>query len=196
VVASKEGSKSCPAKYLNKDKFESQVINQIRERILTRDNLIEIVHMVNEETDSATQSYQDELVIITDAIENINRRLERLYDVIEMGKLNLDDVVVRIRELQRQQQGLQVKRIEIESHMSDRKVELADLKTISYYVNDLNNLLKQGSLTERRDFIKSFVKEVKVTDNKAVLNYSMPVIPDKVTIEKEKVLPSVRHGGR
>jgi len=34
----KKGSKSCQAKYLNRDKFESQVINQIRVRILTRDN--------------------------------------------------------------------------------------------------------------------------------------------------------------
>jgi len=59
--------------------------------------------MVNEEMDSATKSYQNELVIITNAIEDINRRLERLYDVIETGKLNLDDIVVRIRELQRQQ---------------------------------------------------------------------------------------------
>ncbi|MBN1692709.1 MAG: hypothetical protein JW845_04040 [Dehalococcoidales bacterium] len=88
--------------------------------------------MVNEEMDSTTKSYRHDLVIITDAIEDINYRLERLYDVIETGKLNLDDVVVRIRELQRQQQGLQAKRVEIESHIPDRKVELADIGTISY----------------------------------------------------------------
>jgi site-specific DNA recombinase len=94
--------------------------------------------------------------------------------------LNLDDVGFRIRELQQRQQGLQVKRIEIESLMSDRKVELADLETISYYVDDLHDLLKEESLTERRTFIRSFIKEVRVTGNEAVLSYSMPILPEKL----------------
>jgi site-specific DNA recombinase len=192
----KKGSKSCPAKYLNADKFESQVIMQIKERILTRENLIDVVRMVNEEMGSAMQSYQSELELLSSAIEDINHRLERLYDAIETGKLNLDDVVVRIRELQQRQQGLQVRRIEIESQMSDRKVELADLETISYYLDDLHDLLKEESLAERRAFIRSFVKEVRLTGDEAILSYSMPMLPEKVAIEKEGVLPTVQYGGR
>jgi site-specific DNA recombinase len=130
--------------------------------------------------DSATQSNQNELVLLSSAIEDINHRLERLYDTIETGKLNLDDVGFRIRELQQRQQGLQAKRIEIESQMSDRKVELADLETISYYVDDLHDLLKEGSLAERRTFIRSFIKEVRVTGDEAVLSYSMPILPEKL----------------
>jgi site-specific DNA recombinase len=80
--------------------------------------------------------------------------------------------------------------------MSDRKVELTNLETISYYVDDLHDLLKEGSLTERRAFIKSFVKEVRVAGNEAVLSYSVPILPEKVDIEKEGVLPIVQYGGR
>jgi len=80
--------------------------------------------------------------------------------------------------------------------MSDRRVELADLETISGYVDDLHELLKEGSLTERRAFIRSFVREVRVTGNEAVLSYSMPLLPEKIAIEKEGVLPTVRYGGR
>jgi len=85
--------------------------------------------------------------------------------------------------------------MEIESDMSDRKVELADLKTISGYVNDLHDLLKEGSLSERRAFIWSFVREVKVTGNEVVLNYTMPFLPDNITMGKEGVLPTVQDGG-
>lgn len=56
-------------------------------------------------------------------------------------------------------------------------------------------ILKEGPLTERRAFIRSFVKEVRVTSNEAVLSYSMPTLPEKVAIEKEGVLPTI-HGGR
>ena len=148
----KKGSGSCPAKYLNTDKFEFLVIKQIKDRILTRENLINLVHMVNEEMDSAIPSYQNELELISSTIMDINHRLERLYDAIETGKLNLDDIVVRIRELRQRQEQLQVKRIEIENQMSDRKVELADLETISCYVDNLHDILKEGPITEKKDF--------------------------------------------
>ena len=64
------------------------------------------------------------------------------------------------------------------------------------YSDDLHNFLKEGSLAERRDFIKSFVKEVRVSGDEAVLSYSVPILPKKVGIEKEAVLPSVNDGGR
>jgi len=191
----KKGSGACKAKYINTEKFERLVIEQINKRILTRDNLINLVKMVNEEMDSTMSSYQGELGLISDAIEDVNHRLERLYDVIETGKLNLDELVPRIRELQSRQEKLHSRRIEIESLMSDRKVDLADLESITCYIDDLHELLKEGSLAERRTFIRSFVKEVRVTGNEALLSYSMPILPEKVTIEQEGVLPTVQYGG-
>ena len=137
--------------------------------------------------------YHDELKPIFDATIDFNHRLERLYDAIETGKMNLEELVPRIRELQGRQEQLQTRKIEIETQMSDRKVELADLETISGYVDDLHELLKEGSLTERRAFIRSFVREVKVTGNEAVLNYSIPLLPEKIAIEKEGVLPTVQY---
>jgi site-specific DNA recombinase len=192
----KKGSKSCSAKYLNTDKFESMVIRQIKEHIFTRDNLINLVRMVNEEMDSAMQLYQSEYELVSDMIAEINHRLERLYDAVETGKLGLDDIVIRIRELRSRQDQLQAKRIEIENQMSDRKVEIADLETVSCYVDDLHDLLKQGSLAERRAFIRSFVKEIRVTGNEAVLSYSIPLPPEKMATDRAGVLPTVQYSGR
>jgi len=39
------------------------------------------------------------------------------------------------------------------------------------------------------------VKEVKVTGNEVVLNYTIPIMPDNLNMEKDGVLPTVRHGG-
>ena len=192
----KKGSGSCQARYLKTEWFEALVIEMIKRRILTKENLANLVHLVNEEMDSTMKSHQDELDLLSQAINDVNHRLERLYDAIETGMLKLDELVPRIRELRSRQEQLQLRRIEIENQMSDRKVELADLGTIYGYVDDLQGLLKEGSLTERRAFIRSFVKEVRVTGDEAVLNYSMPVIPDKAAIGKEGVLPTVQYGGR
>ena len=192
----KKGSGSCEAQYLNASKFEAIIISRIRENILTRENLIELVQMVNEEMGSVMKTYQDELDLISDSITDVNRRLERLYDAIETGKIDLHDLVPRIHELRTRQEQLHARRIEIENMMSDRVVELADLETISGYVDDLHGLLKEGSITERRAFIRSFIREVKVTGNEVVLNYTMPTLSDNLTIEKNAVLPTVQYSGR
>ena len=80
--------------------------------------------------------------------------------------------------------------------MSDRKVGLADLENITECVDDLRDLLTEGSPAERRTFIKGFVKEVKVTGNEVVMSYTMPILPDNLTMDEEGVLPTVQYGGR
>ena len=62
--------------------------------------------------------------------------------------------------------------------------------------NQPSRSLRVSALTERRAFIRSFVKEIKVKGSQAVLNYSMPITPDKMAIDKEEVPCIVQDGGR
>lgn len=172
------------------------VVNKIKEHILTEDNLTGLVSLVNEQMDSASGEYRDELKLISREEESISARLDRLYDAVETGNISLDDLTPRIRELRNRQEQLLSRRIELEALMSDRKVELADLSMVKDYVGDLRDTLDESPLFERRAFIRSFVKEVRVTDGEAILTYSIPVLPEKVAIEKEGVLPTVQYGGR
>jgi site-specific DNA recombinase len=176
--------------------LDKLVIENIKERILTRKNLEELARMVNEETDIETKSHRDELDLISESILGTNHRLERLYDAIETGKLGLGDLAVRIRELRNQQEKLQARKIVIEAQISDRKVELADMASLSSSIDDLHALLNEGTLIERKAFIRSFIKDVRVTGNEAVMNYIMPSISDNLAIEKEGVLSTVCYGGR
>ena len=68
------------------------------------------------------QSYEAELEIISQAVNDTNQRLGRLYDAIETGKIGLEDLVGRIRELRQQLEQLQARKIEVEINMSDRRV--------------------------------------------------------------------------
>ena len=80
--------------------------------------------------------------------------------------------------------------------MSDKRVELADLKTVKSYANDLRDTLDDGSLSDRRAFIRSFVQEITVTKHEIQLKYTLPLLPDGLTEERMGVLPIVRYGGR
>ena len=86
--------------------------------------------------------------------------------------------------------------MEIEAEISDRKVDLVDMEYLSSYVEDFQDLLSDGTLAEKRTFIRSFVEKIEVIGNEAVLTYSMKGMLDKVPLDKEEVLPTVRYGGR
>ncbi len=76
-----------------------------------------------------------------------------------------------------------------------KKVELADLKSVMGYVDNLRSVLDKGTLQERKAFIRSFVRSIKVTGDDAKLSYLMPVPPEWLAEEKVRVLYSVRYGG-
>jgi len=192
----KKGAGSCQAQYLNASRFEALIIEKIGGHIFTRENLVSLIQLVNEEMDSAVQQYYDEIDITEMTVADVNRRLERLYDALETGKIGLDDLVPRIRELRKRQEELNYRRIEIENLVSNRRVECADLETVTDYVEDLHELLSEGTLTERRAFIRSFVKDVRVNNNEVVLTYTMPLPPERDRLEGEGVLPFVHYSGR
>ena len=192
----KKGAGSCPTRYLNSQQFESLVMYKIKEHILTTENLTRLVNIVNEEMDSLALEYRQRLDSVIDEIADVDRRLERLYDALETGKIQLADLAPRIQQLRQRQEQLQAARWESQQQLSDRRVELADVETVAQCVADLHDLLNESSLAERKTFIRSFVKEVKVTGDEVLLTYTIPMLLRGVTEEKLPVLSIVHHGGQ
>ena len=191
----KKGTGSCPARYTNSSKLEQVVIRKIKEHILTYENLKELVYLVNEEMDATAGEYRERLNVISVEIDNVNQRLERLYDAVETGSLQLSDLAPRIQRFRQRQEQLHSARWELENLLSDRKVELADLETVENYVEDLRNLLEESPLAERKSFVKSFVREVRVTGSEVLLTYNIPLSASSSSQETLIVPPIVHYGG-
>ena len=191
----KKGAGACRAKYINSREFEGLVIDKMKEHILTEENLRELVRLANEEMDAASHEWRKQLDILREEIAEADRRLDRLYDAVETGSLSLDDLAPRIKQLKARKDSLQTRRWGLEWQLKERKVELADITTVTAYVEDLRNLLSGSSLAERKSFIKSFVKEVRVTGNKVLLAYTIPLPPKRLPREEISVLSIVHSGG-
>ena len=151
---------------------------------------------VSEEIDGARRAHRDELEALHEEALDVNRRLERLYDSLETGRIELADLAPGTKELRGRQETLMARRVELEVLLSDRRVELAGPDVVRSYVAGLHIFLAGGELVERRAFIRSFVKEVRVTGDEVVLTYTMPLMPDGSSVDKVGVLPVVQHGGR
>jgi hypothetical protein len=76
-----------------------------------------------------------------------------------------------------------------------REVELVDLQTMTSYISEMHDILREGSLTERRAFVRSIIKEIKVLGDQAVITYSLPIPPEKVAAGGDLVPRIVQCGG-
>ncbi len=148
----KKGAGACTTKYLNAKKFEVVVIQQLVTHVLTPENLIELMEFANRELDSLAQSKSNELHVIAQAIDDINHRLERLYDAIETGKLDLGDLALRIKELRHRQEQLHARKNNIENELADRRVELIDMEAMTGYAAEMQEIICKGSLPHRKAY--------------------------------------------
>ena len=70
------------------------------------------------------------------------------------------------------------------------------METVKSYVEDLRNLLEDSPLAERKSFIKSFVREVRVTGSEVLLSYTIPLSAGGLSQETLVVPPFVHYGGQ
>ena len=199
----KRGSGACDAPRLNARRFEEMVVEKIRTNILTEGNIRELVKLVDEEMDGVAKEQRVKLETVEAELADVRRRLERLYNLVETTDMDIDDFKPRIRDHRERQERLEATAEEARALLSQRRVVLDDVKTITAYAEDMSEFLNESELTERRAFIESFVKEIVVRPGNAVVRYSIPMpedsrIPGRVTEEVAlhgPVLSTVKYGG-
>jgi site-specific DNA recombinase len=192
----KKGAGSCQTNYLVSQKFEKLVIDKIKEHVLNIENLTTLVKIVNEEMDGLAIEYQERLGSIDREIIDVEHRLEKLYDALETGSISLSDLSPRIQQQRQRQELLKKAKEQLAQELSERRLELADAETVSKCIAYLQNLLSESSLVERKSFIRSFVKDIKVTGNEVLLTYTIPMLPKGLTEERLPVLCIVHDGGQ
>ena len=174
----KRGSGACDCPRLNARRFEEMVVNRIRDNILTESNIRELVKLVDEEMDGIAREQRQRLETVESELLDVKRRLERLYDLAETTDLDIEDFKPRIRDHRERQDRLETTAEEARTLLSQRRVVLDDVNTITAYAQDLSRYLNESELTERRAFIESFVKEIVVQPGNAVVRYSIPMPED------------------
>ena len=199
----KQGSGACDSPRLNARRFEELVVEKIRSNILTDGSITELVKAVDEEMDGVAAEQRQRLETIDSELEEVKRKLARVWHFIENSDIEMADASDRIREHRERQERLEEAAAEARAILAERREVLDDVETIAAYAREMRDFLVVSELTERRAFIESFVKEIVVTPNDALLRYTVPMPEDslipggateKVALDGA-VLPTVKNGG-
>ena len=98
---------ACNSGWVPKNKIESFVVDKLKEKILTDENLAILVKLVNEEMGLLTRQGKERLEEVEKQLKSINEKLLKYYMAFENGTMDEDDAAPRIKELRAEQGKLQ-----------------------------------------------------------------------------------------
>ncbi len=174
----KRGSGTCKTPRLNAKTFEKLIVDEIRANILTESNIRDLVKLLDEEMDGLAHEQRERLESIEEELEEVKRRLGRIWQVIETTDIEMADASERIKEHRDRKEKLEIAAQEARRLLSDRRQFLDSADTIAAFAQDMSEFLKTSELTQTRAFVHSFVKEIKVKPGKAAIVYSIPTPED------------------
>ena len=199
----KRGKGTCETPRLNAKSFEKLIVSEIRENVLTESNIRDLVKLLDEEMDGVAREQRERLETIDEELEDVKKRLGRIWQVIETTDIEMADASERIREHRERKEKLEIAAEEARALLSDRRQFLDSADTIAAFAAEMGEFLKSSELTETKAFVRSFVKEIVVKPGRAAIVYSIPT-PDDSPIGGADaaeialnggVMNSVRHGG-
>ena len=156
------------------------VVAKIRSNILTEGSIRDPVKVVDEEMDGVAREQRKTLRTIETELSDVRRRLDTIYNLVETTPVNMADFTPRIRQHRDRQERLEYSAEQAREALAQRRKVLDDVNTIVAYAKDMRDFLNESELTERRAFIKSFVKEIVVMPGDALLRYTVPMPDDSL----------------
>jgi len=192
--ALRRGPEACQSGWLPKGKVEGFVIDRLKEKVLTEENLAALVRMVNEEMRVLAGRRREQLEDIEKQLQSVNQKLLKYYTAFEKGTLSDDDAAPRIRHLRAEQTTLQKVKEDALVKLEDMEPRELDTEQVLDYVKDLRALLSKGTLTEQKGFLRSFIRRINYEPGQISIDYTIPMPVEKDRTSEREVL-CIEHGG-
>ena len=167
--------------------FEELVVGLIRSNVLTEGNIRGLIDVVDEQMDDVAGDERKRLETIESELADVRSRLDRLYDLVETTtEFNMAHFADRIQDHKERKERLESAAEGARAVLAQRRAVLDDVNTITAYAEDMSRFLQKSDMPERRAFIETFVKEIELLPDNAVVRYSVP-LPDDSLIPGKKV---------
>ena len=191
----RNGKQLCDAGAIPQHAIEDLVVGKVQGLILQEEHITEMVRLTNEELKESLSGVESQISALDSQLTDIDERLQRLYDALETGKLEIDDLAPRIKEMKGKQDLVLRARSEAREVLDAGRVEQVSRDVVLEYLQELRGILDLGSIGEKKAFLRSFIESVEVKNSQVTLHYTLPLPLERVPIEPDRVLNTVNGGG-
>ena len=195
ATAYRNGRQACGGKSVSKERIESAILDRVRGLILQDRHIEELVRLTNVELGGSLTQLKERLQSLDTQLKDVEQRLGRHYDALEIGKMELDDLAPRIKELKQHQDLLRRAKAEIRDTFVAGKVEMVNRDAVIGYLHNLKGVLQYGSVAEQRSFLRAFIQTIDLKHSQVTINYTLPLPPEGVSLDLPRVLDIAQYGG-
>ena len=126
----KRGKNACVTPRLNARRFEQMIVDKIRSNILTEGSITELVRAVDEEMDGIASEQRKRLETIDTELEDVKRRLGRIWNAIETSDIDIADASDRVKEHRERKERLEDAAADARAILSQRRAHLPSAKGV------------------------------------------------------------------
>ena len=189
-----KGATVCKGSAINAKKLETFVLDRIRENILTEETLTQLIDLAEEELSLYKRRAISRLDRLNREAESIEQKLGHMYDALESGSVDIDDLAPRLKELRARQRELDEKKDEALDEMNQRDDSLPDAMAFRHHLGELKEILQSASFLERKSLLGSFIRRIDFNRREVGIEYTMPIPVSDGSTKTAEVL-SVRGVG-
>ena len=146
----KLGRGTCETPRLNARNFEEYIVGQIQENILAESNIRGLIKALEEEMEGAVQKERQRLATIEEELDAVQRKLGRIWHIVESGDIDVTHAAQRIREHRDRQELLEVDAEEARWMLAERRALLDRADAIVSYAARMSKFLRTCEYTETR----------------------------------------------
>lgn len=181
-----KGRLGCDAPLLNRDKIEEKIVQVLKEKIITKENIMNATMELFQFLKEQERRYKDQLQHFQRNIQDKEKRLGKLYKAIEeREELDYSDLAPRIRELKNEIEILKPQESELISKCDEhRKIaELDKAEFINRYTNMLIDLFSDHTLYHNKTLINNMIAKIEVGNGEVTLFWKL-ISPEMIPEEK------------
>ncbi len=145
-----KGAGSCTARYLPAPVLEGRALQAISGQVLEEGNIQELVRLVGEEMASLNSERQKRVLVVEGELHKVESRLDRLYEALDTGSLDLDDLVPRIKSQRQKHEQLMESKERIGEEPHGARNRGLDLEAIKNQVGSCEKFWKKDRLPRGR----------------------------------------------
>lgn len=175
----RRGEHGCRSGLIAREKIERAVIEQLKRGVLTEAHLTALIKLLNDEVNRGKTQIEDLLEEKDAQIDLLNGRLDKLYAALETGKLDMDDLAPRIKDLRAQIEALKGARVDLELQRASKAIDLTRAE-VQAMVADLHDAMDKGDMFERKSFLRSFIDRIDLDrPDGGTITYRLPLVSGK-----------------
>jgi hypothetical protein len=133
--------------------------------------------MVNDEIQRANDALENRRSLLATQLIEKRKRPERLFEGVETGHLSFEGVAPRIKKLREEIDELEENAANDQNPVEELRLSKAE---VAEAVSTLRETLDLGTFSQRKQFLRSFIRKIEYNHPKVIIIYTFPLLPSSL----------------